>query len=459
MSSSLISALTFCIFDNEFARIRRAKRDEILNGALPVLVGSICIRVVDAFIAGDILASEIAMRLVFALFGAHVLTYIVVLKTSPDSPNFEYNFSVATEIASFAWNSIITLVVINWLYSTKSLTAALLTWFFLFGFIAAVISFSNYFREVYFPMTEQQKDLILDFESGTFALAMAYSLTVIIAVVIYRNASTDYVAGTDDLNSINDDAATAASAANWWFFLYCALLTGMLLYSPYIDQYIHNTGAKKEGNNEDSVSHSEQVDPNNASSTLSKALLETENKPSCFHSVREYFLGWDKERNTCQRSLVALVEIGFAYMIACAWNLWSALSFQNFFPFEGGMVVGQLIFTAAMLSAILLVSANLYLVKANSNNAEVKEEEEEEEEEAAVVAHSELQPWHQFGGLFYKSSSLSFGWALQTLISVVVAAIVPSGSTAQRPWVVFVVLVIIATAVFFGGRLLYVKLV
>ena len=55
--------------------------------------------------------------------------------------------------------------------------------------------------------------------------------------------------------------------------------------------------------------------------------------------------------------------------------------------------------------------------------------------------------------------SLSFGWALQTLISVVVAAIVPSGSTAQRPWVVFVVLVIIATAVFFGGRLLYVKFV
>ena len=77
---------------------------------------------------------------------------------------------------------------------------------------------------------------------------------------------------------------------------------------------------------------------------------------------------------------------------------------QNFFPFEGGMVVGQLIFTAAMLSAILLVSANLYLVKASSNSAEVKEEEQQQEEEEAVVAHSELQPWHQFGGLFYKSS-------------------------------------------------------
>ena len=50
--SVLISALNFCLFDNEFARIRKEKRDEILNGAIPVLVGSICNRVVDAFVVG-----------------------------------------------------------------------------------------------------------------------------------------------------------------------------------------------------------------------------------------------------------------------------------------------------------------------------------------------------------------------------------------------------------------------
>jgi hypothetical protein len=63
--SSLISALNFCIFDNEFARIRKAKRDELLNGALPVLVGSICNRVVDAFIAGKIKFSY--LNIVFLL--------------------------------------------------------------------------------------------------------------------------------------------------------------------------------------------------------------------------------------------------------------------------------------------------------------------------------------------------------------------------------------------------------
>ena len=151
------------------------------------------------------------------------------------------------------------------------------------------------------------------------------------------------------------------------------------------------------------------------------------------------------------------------------------------------MVVGQLIFTAAMLSAVLFVSANLYLMKANSGSpvvvvvAVVEEQQQQQQQQQ----HSESQqPWHKFGGLFYKSSrsgllgniscfvvvvvmvvyiicgvSLSFGWALQTLITVVVAAIVPSGKTTQRPWVVFVVLVIIATAVFFGGRSLYVKFV
>ncbi len=267
------------------------------------------------------------MRLLFALCGAHVFTYLVILKTSPDSPNFEYNFSVATEIASFAWNSIITLVVVDWLYSTKSLAVALITWFFLFGFVAVVISFSNYFREVYFPMTQHQKECILDFESGTFALALAYSLTVIIAVVIYRNTSTNYVAGTDDLNSINDDSTTAASAANWWFFLYSILLTGVLLYSPYINQYIHKSRGKTEDNNDD-VSKSDKVD-SNSSNTLSKALLETvETKPSLFQRIKDYFFGWDKEHNTCRRSIIALVEIAFAYMIACAWNLWSTFSLQ-----------------------------------------------------------------------------------------------------------------------------------
>jgi hypothetical protein len=152
--------------------------------------------------------------------------------------------------------------------------------------------------------------------------------------------------------------------------------------------------------------------------------------------------------------------------------------YQNFFPFQGGIVLGQLIFTAAMLSTVLFVSANLYLMEANSNSSDEKEDTESQ------------QPWQKFGGLFYKSSryavlyivllimfsllqkknvamllyvfaiiSLSFGWALQTLITVTVASIVPSGKTGQRPWVVFVVLSIISTAVFFGGRSLYIKYV
>ena len=272
------------------------------------------------------LSSEIVMRLLYALCGAHVFTYFVVLKTSADSPNFEYNFSVASEIASFAWSSIITLVVVNWLYSTKSIVAALLSWFFIFGFIAIVISLSNYFREVYFPMTEHQKDCILGFESETFSLALAYSLSIMIAVIFYKNASTNYVAGTDDLNSINDDSVTVASAENWWFFLYSIFLTGVLLYSPYINQYFRNCRDTKE-DNDDALNSDNVVDPN-AMNTFSTALLDTETKPSLFHRVKEYFFGWDKERNTCQRSLLALVEIGFAYMIASAWNLWATLSLQ-----------------------------------------------------------------------------------------------------------------------------------
>ncbi len=50
----LIKAVKFCLFDNEFAKIRKAKRDEIFNGAIPVFVGSICNRVVDAFVVGKI---------------------------------------------------------------------------------------------------------------------------------------------------------------------------------------------------------------------------------------------------------------------------------------------------------------------------------------------------------------------------------------------------------------------
>ena len=69
------------------------------------------------------------------------------------------------------------------------------------------------------------------------------------------------------------------------------------------------------------------------------------------------------------------------------------LLYQNFFPFEGGMVVGQLIFIVAMLSTILFVSANLYLMELTSTG-------ERDEDDAAAESH----PWQKFGGLFYKSS-------------------------------------------------------
>ena len=66
-------------------------------------------------------------------------------------------------------------------------------------------------------------------------------------------------------------------------------------------------------------------------------------------------------------------------------------TYQNFFPFEGGMVVAQLIFFVAMISTVMFVSANLYLMQATST---------EEIEDA------ESEPWQKFGGLFYKSSRL-----------------------------------------------------
>lgn len=260
---------------------------------------------------------EIVLRLLYALFAAHALTYFVVLKISTEDKFFEYYFSVASEVASFAWNAIIVLIIINWLYSTESLALSLGVWFVMVAFVASVISCSNYFREVYFPLTEGQKNYILEFESGAFALSLAYSLTVIVAVTIYRNASTNYVAGTDDLNSsVTDDSPSSSQSENWWFFSYSVIITLILLFAPFVHKYLQKH-----------IFVAETIEETDAAAQK-KPETATIVQRLRLQGIFDYFLGWDKERQTCKRGLTSLIELGYAYLIASAWNVWSVLSFQ-----------------------------------------------------------------------------------------------------------------------------------
>jgi len=282
-------------------------------------------------IDGKSLSSAIAARLLYALFVAHVVAYAVVLKIPTSHNLFEYYINVATEAACFAWNSSITLIIINWLYNTKSLAVSLITWCILFGFVMLLICFSNYVREVYLVMSAEQKQSILGFESSAFALALAYSITVIIAASIYRNASTNYIAGTDDVNSTTDDSTGRSS--DWLFFFYCILITLLLLCTPYAKQYLHSIQSSHNVNNKN------DWDDSLGTSDLDQSVLKNLSSPGkrIFRPIRQlwkYCMQWDEEKHTVRKSTVMLIQTSFAFLIGSAWNLWSVLSFQVCIPIQ-----------------------------------------------------------------------------------------------------------------------------
>lgn len=330
---------------NLILRHHRSHWDNLLRGTIPIFVAACISRAVGTILSamagsGNI-GINIAINVIYALFIAHVIGYIVVLYVPETNELVDYYVDLANDNASFAWSTSLTLVILNWLYNTENVIIAIASWFILLFLVCCVIYVASFLQSrIIKPVPEIQQRL-RNFESESFALAVAYSLTVIIAVSIYRNASTNYLSDTDDLNSTNDDGRDF-SDASWLYLLYLLLITMlMVVYQRHLGFRKKRKEAKSMSISEENDNHGRNgenrdlfVSEDNDDSDLPMSMFadedsdeEEEDSNSSQHALWDWLCPWDRHRN-CWRTFRAFYYTSIGYLVSSGWTVWSLLTFE-----------------------------------------------------------------------------------------------------------------------------------
>jgi hypothetical protein len=201
----------------------------LFDGAGPVFVAAIINRSVVAVITAIVGNSrsanrdEIVVNFVYALFVAHLLCVCIAVFVPDTYPLFTYYFRVAIETCGFAWNSTATLIVFKWLYNdqTHNPTLSIAAWLVIVFVVFTLVLVVTYVvhtcvkpsrdvhRRLDTIMTEVCSQRIVVWilltqgylcSAQVFALPLSYTFSVIIALLVYKNASTSYLSGTEDDN-------------------------------------------------------------------------------------------------------------------------------------------------------------------------------------------------------------------------------------------------------------------
>eukprot|EP01033_Poteriospumella_lacustris_P007285 gene7285-5238_t len=229
-------------------RHHRGHWEEMIRGTFPVFVAAsvnmVVQQILDMIVGSGGIALQLVVNFLYACGVAHTLGYAVAYYVPASNPAAEYYSSLVSDNAAFAWSSFLTLVIMNWLYSDYPAYAAVLAWVLLVGFVGAFIYFSNYLQTTMWHTAYSVRRRLRDFESDCFALAIAYSFTVIIAASLYHDSATDYLSNTDDLDSNVPDPSDSTddrqTYLGWVFFVYTACITiALVAYQWQLDKYIH----------------------------------------------------------------------------------------------------------------------------------------------------------------------------------------------------------------------------
>ncbi len=396
-----------------------------LHGVIPVMSAATISRAVSQFLVacignGDI-SDQIVAYFIYSLFVAHTLGYLVALYMK-GVKNFEYYFGLATDNASFSWNSTLTLAIINWLYTEKSLGIALAAWFCLIVLVFLVIYLSNFVQDKVIRPSKDTKFVLRNFESESFALAISYSFTVIIAASIYKNNSTNYLSNTDDINSTMDDSKT--SGLDWLFFGYVLIITAILVYiqqradkkqdkrlSQFRDSSVdwHGpppvssftppplTGVDVTSTTTNALLTSNAISESGGAAVSSPpgpltASLRSGKGPrndTLKERVIVLLFPWDEDRSTvaCYK---CLFNTSAGYLVGCGWNVWAEITFRTYFTFQHGDIVSAFVFALSMTVAIVVMMTRISVreelkVRAtigDLEHASTAEEDEEDEQES-----------------------------------------------------------------------------
>lgn len=410
---------------------------KLFRGTVPVFVAVTLNRVVgqalDLMVGSSNLAVILAVHFLYALIIAHALGYVVVLYLPKEHPLFNYMYSLAADNSSFAWNNTITVVILKWLYDTENVHIALIAWAVMVVLVVLVICLVSYLQEASIAMSAEQRASIRDFESDSFALAIAYSLTIIFASSLFFPHDSDDDALTDD--------AISPDLYSWYFLIYLLVMTMLIAsYQAYLHyQHVlrrrrHHRDNHRDAaydhllpsehdlrllpdDEEDDDEEEEEEEVEVALSTLEMTYGEPTDmdQQAAPKGCCAWLFSWDPS-GQCVQSLYCLYYTCLGYLVACGWHVWAVLTFQSMFTFRGGDAIGTLIYA---LLATLFIASVMTCTTVKKELSALRRPLVHSAPTAAV----EQEEHH--GLMFTAFGSLLVGWSWQTFFSTLFAALIP----------------------------------
>lgn len=320
----------------------------LLRSTLPIFVAATISKAVSQFLefiigSGDI-RDRIIVELFYTIFIAHVAGYLIAFFVPTSNVLFDYYLSLATDNASFAWSSTITLIILKYLYhDPATVWSALLVWILIIIVVCLIIYIVNYIQEVYFHLsTTERRVNIRSFESECFSLAIAYALTVIVAVAIYHNESTDYLSNTDDINPTNDDNSQK-NDLNWLFFVYVVIISILMFsYQAWMNRRIKKKKMKmvaqvlieRTSFTGNPIQAKASGGAEKSNFMLPKLRKFQDEEPDCMDKIEVFMLNlyhrimfWDDDKQA-YIAFASFYYTTIAYTVSCGWYMWSILTVQ-----------------------------------------------------------------------------------------------------------------------------------
>ncbi len=175
-------------------------------------------------------------------------------------------------------------------------------------------------------------DVVQVFISEVFALPLAYTLTVILASLLYIDASSNYLTGVDDDYKTKNTADNESPQSNL-FFLYVLAITGVFLLAQYFLE-----PSLKRGNTVVSSASTSSTSPSTLSPTSASITqpLPASTSPSMSSLPTSQYSPATRTPYTSagsvwvrmQGSLENLLSTTGGYLVGCGWYTWSVLTFQ-----------------------------------------------------------------------------------------------------------------------------------
>jgi hypothetical protein len=319
----------------------------------------------------------IGLNVGWSLFSQIVGGLLFMFYTSDNKRVYEYITEVATNNSIFAWQMTAQLIILHWIEkSGDNKGLSILAWIIVTLIALLLILIFTLGRLYLFNINRKHLEELAEYESETFALASAFSFTLILVVYIYSDSASNFLGAGDDINPVDDDVDSTKNRFHVLFVIWCLVLTAVAIFGDSIDipRLIFNetkkikdkiVGSYKPPSNSGSLSGQAEGNATQSAAVETNSSSDTPapNQSCCYlfycctcSSFLNSAFGWE-ESGLLKIAYLGFFEYFFVYLVCSAWYSWSILSLQIYFV---DSILGLLIFAIAISAVFtsLLLNAD-----------------------------------------------------------------------------------------------------